>query len=522
MKKFIICIFTICFLFSSSLAAEGTNRTVKVNKVIDDEISENGETDCFNFSISDPGSLMIRFDFDVEGTYNVNMINIETGKTIQTNSFKSDVNTSSGRYEKYGNKIRVDEGEYQIKVSRGYFSSCDEEYELEIVYDEESGDEYEKESNNEAKTAMLIDYNGKVTGNLESDNDVDWYMTEIPSFGELYTELKFDNEAVYNVEIFSENSGSLKSLGSKKYEAKLATNYDTYSDSSEIIRVPEGNYYFKISRTWSNYSNEDYTLYVRYAGNKRGNYEQEFNNEPKNATEAVTNCEFVGNLSNSGDVDYYRIGIWDSNKLTVKMNIPDGAAYNVTTYKEVNGELSSLKTERLSNKELPGAVLGEEQEIAYGNYYFKITSRTYSNKDYTFEVVTNNSYNPNKRMIILQINNPYIRVNDISYPIDGNRGTAPVILNGRTMLPARALIEALGGTVTWIESAKGININLDGKNVYLTLDSALAYVNGQELWLDVAPTSINGRTMVPVRFVMDNLGGNTVWNGNDGTVTITY
>ena len=113
-------------------------------------------------------------------------------------------------------------------------------------------------------------------------------------------------------------------------------------------------------------------------------------------------------------------------------------------------------------------------------------------------------------------------VNNYSYPIDGNRGTAPIILNNRTLLPIKAIIEHLGGTVAWVEASRGININLGSNNVYLTLDNALAYVNGQAKWLDIAPVSINGRTMVPVKFVMDNLGGSVIWNATTGTVTITY
>ena len=204
------------------------------------------------------------------------------------------------------------------------------------------------------------------------------------------------------------------------------------------------------------------------------------------------------------------------------MNVPQGASYNVSTYKEVNGELSEIKWERFESKELAGLVEGSEQELTSGDYYFRVTSRNYSNSDYTFLVSTDTVSSYDKTTIVLEINNPYMLVNNVTYAIDGNRGTAPTILNSRTMLPARAIIEALGGTVTWIESAKGININLDGKNVYLTLDSALAYVNGEQRWLDVAPTSINGRTMIPVKFVMDNLGGSVIWNATTGTVTITY
>lgn len=523
MKRILVAFLVSCLVFTTSLAVEGTNKTIRLNKVIEDSISEKGEIDYFNFSISKPGSLQIRFDFDIQGSYTIKLVDTKTGKVVQTSPFSSNVNTTNGRYEKFANKIRLDDGDYQIQVSCGYFSNCDEDYELEVIYDQESGDRYEKEPNNTAKTAMIIDYNRSVVGNLESTSDVDYYMVEIPYNGELYTELEFNNDATYNVEIFSENNGTLKSISSKKYEAKLNQSSDTYFDISDKVRVPAGNYYFKVSKNWSNFSNEDYILCVRFSGNSYGHYETESNDEAKSSNEIIPDVEYVGNLSSNRDVDFYRVSFWEDTKFTIKMNVPSEAQYTITTYKNVNGDLSQLKTETFASKDLVNLIVGNKQEVTAGDYYFKVASRTYSNKDYTFlvEAESIRSYE-NKTTIVLEINNPYMLVNNATYPIDGNRGTAPVIVNSRTLLPARAIIEALGGNVTWIESSKGININLDGKNVYLTLDSALAYVNGAQKWLDVAPTSINGRTMVPVKFVMDNLGGSVIWNATTGTVTITY
>lgn len=522
MKKVIVGIFSLVLVFSMSLAAvEGSNKTIKVNKVITDEIEQKGEVDYFSFYTSKPGSIQIQFDFDVSMEYTVKLIDEDENRTIQTTKFNSKVNTVSGRVEKTANKIRLDKGNYQVQVSCSGIS--DEEYELKVIYDEENSDKYEKESNNDAKTAMLIDYNTRVIGNLEYDRDVDYFMVEIPDNGEIYTELEFDRDAIYSVEMFYELNGSLKSLNYKKYEAKLNQNSDTYFDISERVRVPEGNYYFKISRYGNVFSNEDYEFLVRYNSNSYGNYEVEYNNEAKDATEIVSNTEFYGNLTSKGDVDFYTLSVWNANKLKVRMNVPNGAIYNVTIYKEVNGELSKISSDNFGSKTLSGLVTGKEQEVTAGNYYFKVVSKTYSNSDYSFLVETNNVYDYyNKTTIVLEINNPYMLVNNVTYPIDDNRGTAPVIVNSRTMLPIRAIIEKLGGNVTWVPNARGININLGNNNVYLTLDNALAYVNGQAKYLDVAPASINGRTMVPVKFVMDNLGGSVIWNATTGSVTITY
>lgn len=519
MKKFLSMFLVSIFIFSLFQVAEaaGTNRNIKVNSKITDEIEEKNEVDCFDFYLSKAGSVQIDFEFDVLGKYTVKLIDLDTEKTIQTTYFNSSVNTSNGRYKKSANKIRLNKGDYQIQVSVSSWNFSDEEYELLVNYDAEYSDKYEKEPNNDAKNSMIIDYNQSIVGNLESSSDVDYYMVELPYPGVLYTELTFDVDAKYSVYIYEENNGNLKSIQSNSYKAKLSQNGDTYFDSSEKIRVPEGNYYFKVSSGWSNFSNEDYTFRVRYIANSYRNYEEEYNDEARNANNILTDVEYVGNMSSRSDKDYYVVDIWEDKDVTVEMNIPENATYYVTTYKEENGDLSKIKSEKFKNKNVVGGVAGEEQNLKYGRYYFLVTPWDYSNEDYTIKVSTKKS-----NIIILEINNPYMKANGNSILIDGYRGTTPVILNGRTMLPAKAIIETLGGTVLWNEASKEATLNLDGSTIKLTLNSEIAYVNGVVKYLDVPATSINGRTMIPVKFVMDNFGASVIWNGTTGVVTITY
>jgi len=519
MKKFLSMFLISIFVFSLFQVAEasGTNRSIKVNSKIIDEIEEKNEVDCFNFYLSKAGSVQVDFEFDVLGKYTVKLIDLDTEKTIQTTYFDSSVNTTSGRYKKSSNKIRLNKGDYQIKISASSWYFSDEEYEFVVNYDAEYSDKYEKEPNNDAKNSMVIDYNQSIVGNLESGSDVDYYMVELPYSGVLYTELTFNIDAGYSVYVYEENNGKLKSIQSNSYRAKLTQNGDTYFDSSEKLRVPEGNYYFKISSGWSNFSNKDYTFRVRYVANSYGNYEEEYNNEAKNATSILTDVEYVGNMSSRSDKDYYVVDIWDDKDVTVEMNIPENATYSVTTYKEENGDLSKIKSEKFKNKDIVGKVSGEAQSLKYGRYYFLVTALDYSNMDYTISISTKKS-----NVIILEINNPYMMVNGNSILIDGYRGTTPVILNGRTMLPAKAIIETLGGTVFWNEASKEVILNLDGNTIKLTLNSNVSYVNGVVKYLDVPATSINGRTMIPVKFVMDNFGASVIWNGTTGAVTITY
>lgn len=162
-----------------------------------------------------------------------------------------------------------------------------------------------------------------------------------------------------------------------------------------------------------------------------------------------------------------------------------------------------------------------EQEVTYGRYYFKVTSSSYSNEDYTICISTN-KYSYNSTTIVLQIDNPYMFVNGVSILVDEDGKVAPVIYNNRTLIPARAVIESLGGTVTWNEHTKDIYLTLNENEVKLTLGSTQAYINGSLKYLDVPATSINGRTMIPIKFVMDNFGADVIWNSNSRTVTIMY
>ena len=128
---------------------------------------------------------------------------------------------------------------------------------------------------------------------------------------------------------------------------------------------------------------------------------------------------------------------------------------------------------------------------------------------------------PTTTTIYLQIGNKYMTVNDAQRLIDNN-GTTPVLKAGRTMLPIRAVIEALGGSIEWDANAFATTVKIGNKNIYIKIGEKVAYVNGIAKKLDVASTTINGRTMLPIRFVMENLGGNVTWDANTQKVKIVY
>lgn len=129
-------------------------------------------------------------------------------------------------------------------------------------------------------------------------------------------------------------------------------------------------------------------------------------------------------------------------------------------------------------------------------------------------------------MVMVQIGSPLIEVNGVSKKIDA-QGSKPVIKNGRTLLPIRALIESLGGTITWNGKTRQVGIELNGHSILLTIDKNVALVDGIETPIDpnnpsVTPIIINGRTYLPLRFVAENLGATVDWDSSTKTITIYY
>lgn len=124
-------------------------------------------------------------------------------------------------------------------------------------------------------------------------------------------------------------------------------------------------------------------------------------------------------------------------------------------------------------------------------------------------------------VLTMQIGESVMTVNGAKKEIDPERGTTPVIINERTLVPIRALIEEIGGAIAWEEDTQNVIIALGKDIIILTIDSTTAFVNEEAKTLDTAPTTINDRTMLPIRFISENLGYKVDWNENEQLITIT-
>lgn len=97
---------------------------------------------------------------------------------------------------------------------------------------------------------------------------------------------------------------------------------------------------------------------------------------------------------------------------------------------------------------------------------------------------------------------------------------APIIVNGRTLVPFRTIFEELGFNINWNGATKSITATRQGTTINLQINNTQASVNGKTVQLDVAPTITNDRTLVPLRFVAESSGAFVDWNAEKKTITI--
>lgn len=92
--------------------------------------------------------------------------------------------------------------------------------------------------------------------------------------------------------------------------------------------------------------------------------------------------------------------------------------------------------------------------------------------------------------------------------------------NNRTMVPVRAIAEALGASVAWDETQRVVTLARGEIVAKLRIDSTLAIVNDRALFMDTTAVIRNGRTLVPARFVGEFLGCVVSWDAETAVVTI--
>lgn len=133
---------------------------------------------------------------------------------------------------------------------------------------------------------------------------------------------------------------------------------------------------------------------------------------------------------------------------------------------------------------------------------------------YTYDFIGNrqvvNFYKVDKTKEIL------VTVNDKNVLFD----QPPIIVEERTLVPVRAIFEALGATVEWTQETQTVTTKKDGKTVEIQIGNNIMKIDNEEIALDVPAQIVNERTLVPARAVAEAFDCIVDWDGDTSTVII--
>lgn len=122
-------------------------------------------------------------------------------------------------------------------------------------------------------------------------------------------------------------------------------------------------------------------------------------------------------------------------------------------------------------------------------------------------------------VIIMTADSTAALVNDLPVTLDAAPYIKPA--SGRTMVPVRFVSEQLGQKVELLKATRQIRISSNEMVIVLTLGSNQALVNGNQVQIDSPAEITSGRTFVPLRFVSETLGANTNWNRNTRNISVS-
>ena len=112
---------------------------------------------------------------------------------------------------------------------------------------------------------------------------------------------------------------------------------------------------------------------------------------------------------------------------------------------------------------------------------------------------------------------------DISVKLNGRFvefDVPPMIINDRTMVPMRKIFEEFNYSVDWDGDAKTITAS-GANSVYMAIGSNTMQVDGEKIIMDTPPQIIDGRTLIPLRALAESIGCEVDWEGSSRTVKIT-
>lgn len=234
---------------------------IKTNKTYVGNISDYDDVDCYKFTLKEKRKVCLKFthaklseDYTL---WQVDLLGDEEGGL--TNIY------STGQTAKlYSDNVRLPAGTYYVRIAHYNSLSSDIDYEICVITEKEKG-KTENEENDDYSTATKISLGTSIKGNIQSENDIDFYkfvLKKTTNVKITFTHDPVDSDYnLWSVKLYSEESGD--GLPNNDGDTYLSVAGNSSKNLSGNWRsLPAGTYYVKIERYNSDYCNNDYKLKV--------------------------------------------------------------------------------------------------------------------------------------------------------------------------------------------------------------------------------------------------------------------
>ena len=516
---------------SGNFESEPNNSINQANPItngqdITGNIHNDSDVDFYTFTLPGNGSLNLVFNY-LQGNpaHRITLLD-SSNSTVSSQTL-----TSASVAFPYKTPIyRVAAGTYYVRIDRpsGY-TLAPNDYTLRYEFTDETGKAFEIEPNNTTNTATAIGFNTPWTGNIHSDGDVDYYKFEVS--GSQSISLTFN----YSSGTPSFRIRLIDSANKNLISQTLTSASTVFPYTTSEVSVTSGTYYIIIDRP-SGYTlaPNDYTIRVNGAGGSITPPAPEPSPEPspEPGTPPDTAPEPINNF-NGEQVSLIGIKLqWNAIQGSVgyrvfrsetqgELGIPATDFYcQFHEYIDVNVKPNTTYYYTIKQILVEATIYGDPEVYGAESAQVRATAPD--------KIIGDNLDRPDtsaqKKVIVMQIDDPMMTLpNGKTQEIDPGRGTMPIIRNDRTLSPIRAIVEdGMGGTVDWDGDAREVSLTFKQNNVRMWIDNDTIRVNGSPLQIDVAPTIINDRTMLPARAVIEGLGGAIEFINTTRQIVIVY
>lgn len=352
---------TISSLFGAFKSGETRSDTKKISA----ERLDRSYLKDYHMELSEQGKLDI--DYDINNFMRFDLILLdEKGNEIIKKSY-NDLKQNHSIHNTY-NDIRLPKGKYIIRVHAFNMNGT---YTIKAKYTQE-GEGFEKEFNNDLKTANIIKPNKSIIGSINSYNDVDYYKFTLNEKGNLKINLKHSQYGRYGfkVSLLDENNKSITEFISG------GENINSYSNK---LRLSKGTYFVKVE--YERWHDEALPYELNLVYNVEGeNYESEPNDYIQDANYIKCNKEYIGNIQSIDDRDYYKINLNSDSKITI--NFKHDESYGKWTIYLCDKDNNIIKRFKSYGFEVNKDF--DSVELKSGEYYVSVEGR--DDSDYIINV----------------------------------------------------------------------------------------------------------------------------------------